>query len=369
MKKGLALLAVLAATACGATDPSPGGGGAPGEGWRELAGSPLSPRHAALGLWTGTEALIVGGADDAICPPNADCAADPTPLADGAALDPATGKWRRIADAPVPFSWGQGVVVGTSAYILPSQGRQVLEYRIGEDRWTLVQVPFKPDSWYQLLAAGGRLVAYSGSDETVESPDYVLDAATGAWRELPADPQGRSYDRTMAWTGRELVLFDKKLVPNPGQNEPSLTRAAALDLATGTWRLLPNSQILYTAPWLLSDGKLVNPTLGDADGGEVGNWGRAYPNGGILDPATGQWAALPERPGGGETSGARSATSAIFTGLRGSVLDTTTGTWEPLPTLPGGRRSGATYVAAGRDFLVFGGGWGEDLRNDTWLWP
>jgi hypothetical protein len=368
MRKGLALLIVLAATACGATDPAPSAGGGSGDGWRELAGSPLSPRHAALGLWTGTEALIVGGADDAICPPNADCGADPTPLADGAALDPATGKWRRIANSPVPFTWGQGVVIGTSAYILPSQGRQVLVYRLDEDRWTLVQVPFKPDTWYQLVAAGDRLVAYSGSDEAAETPDYILDAATGAWRELPADPQGRSYDRTMAWTGRELVLFDKKLVPNPGQKEPSLTRAAALDLTTGTWRPLPDSQILYTAPWLLAGGKLVNPTLGDADGGEVGNWGRAYPNGGSLDAATGQWAALPSPPAGGEAAGARSATSAIYIGLNGAVLDTTTGTWEALPKLPGDRRSGYTLVAAGTDLLVFGGGRGDDLRNDTWLW-
>jgi hypothetical protein len=314
MRKGLALLIVLAATACGATDPAPGAGGGSGDGWRELAGSPLSPRHAALGLWTGTEALIVGGADDAICPPNADCGADPTPLADGAALDPATGKWRRIANSPVPFTWGQGVVIGTSAYILPSQGRQVLVYRVDEDRWTLVQVPFKPDTWYQLVAAGDRLVAYSGSDEAAETPDYILDAATGAWRPLP------------------------------------------------------DSQILYTAPWLLAGGKLVNPTLGDADGGEVGNWGHAYPNGGSLDAATGQWAALPSPPAGGEAAGARSATSAIYIGLDGAVLDTTTGTWEALPKLPGDRRSGYTLVAAGTDLLVFGGGRGDDLRNDTWLW-
>ncbi len=40
-------------------------------GWRELPGSPLSPRVQALGLWTGEEALIIGGSDTP-CPPNAD---------------------------------------------------------------------------------------------------------------------------------------------------------------------------------------------------------------------------------------------------------------------------------------------------------
>lgn len=368
MRIWLAALVVLTATACGPTQQPGGDGGGAAEGWQELAGSPLSPRHAALGVWTGTEALIIGGANDAICPPAADCRTDAAPLADGAAFNPATGEWRRIADAPVPLSWGQSVVLGSSVYILPNQARQVLVYRVDEDRWSLVQVPFDPDAWYQLVAAGDRLVAYAGSDETVAAPDYVLDAATGGWRELPADPLGRSYDRALAWTGRELVLFDKKLVPNPGQKEPSLTRAAALDLGTGSWRRLPDSQILYTGPWLLAGGRLVNPMLGEADGGEVNNWGRAYPNGGILDPATGQWAPLPNPPAHGEGAGARSATSAIYFGLQGSVLDTATGTWEMLPVLPGGRRSGYTLVAAGRDLLVFGGGWGDDLRNDTWLW-
>jgi hypothetical protein len=42
MKTGLALLTVLAAAACGVTDPDPGGGGG-AEGWRELTGSPLTP--------------------------------------------------------------------------------------------------------------------------------------------------------------------------------------------------------------------------------------------------------------------------------------------------------------------------------------
>jgi hypothetical protein len=39
---------------------------------------------------------------------------------------------------------------------------------------------------------------------------------------------------------------------------------------------------------VIVEGRLINPTLGDADGGEVGNWGRTYPYGGIFDPLRGE---------------------------------------------------------------------------------
>jgi hypothetical protein len=39
-------------------------------------------------------------------------------------------------------------------------------------------------------------------------------------------------------------------------------------------RRLPDSELLTTGPWIPVDGKLVNPSLGSADGGEVNNWGR-----------------------------------------------------------------------------------------------
>ena len=88
----------------------------------------------------------------------------------------------------------------------------------------------------------------------------------------------------MAWSGQELLLFDHELVPNPGSEKPSITRAAALDLESGSWRRLPDSEILASGPWVIDDGRLINPMLGSADGGDSNGWGRSYPYGGILDP-------------------------------------------------------------------------------------
>ena len=114
------------------------------------------------------------------------------------------------------------------------------------------------------------MVAFADSDERGEVPDLVFDPATADWSELPDDPLPRSFGRTMAWSGRELVLFAHELVPQPGSGEPPLVIAAALDVESGTWRRLPDSEILGGgARWFELDGG-DPPALGSADGGEGG---------------------------------------------------------------------------------------------------
>jgi hypothetical protein len=361
MRRTWVVLGVLALAGCGSVGAAPEQGAA--GSWRELPSSPLSAREAAVGLWTGTEVLIIGGSDEPPCPPNADCPLDPTPLADGAAVDPRTGAWRRIADSPVAFAKADGVVVGRIAYLQPVDGKELLAYHLDGDRWQRLPVPFSPDSWYRLVAAGDRLVVYPASDENGTGQDYALDPKTSAWTPLPADPLGLSFDRTMVYTGARLVLFDHELVPNPGAKRPAVTRAAAYDPVSRRWSRLPDSEILSTDPWLVAGGRLVNPTVGSADGGTVGNWGRSYPHGGILDPVTGDWSPLPAAPGGPvRSAGARTASTAVYVDLTGLVLDVPTGSWLRIPDLPGGPVLGAVVVAAGAELLVFA------VADRTWVW-
>jgi hypothetical protein len=326
-----------------------------------------------------------GGSDARPCPPNASCLpAKIPPLADGAAFDPQRRAWRRIADSPVPFEWAQGILIGTTAYLWipgstgrPNADPAFLAYGIEEDRWQ--QLPLPPgniDLFSGIVQAGDRIIAYTCGDEQGEQPDVAFDPGTNAWSELPPDPLSPSFDRSIAWSGRELVLFDHELVPNPGSEKPALTRAAALDPETGTWRRLPASEILAPGPWVLNNGRLVNPWLGGADGGEVGNWGRTYPYGGILDPASGEWSALPNPPGDGEEdfgSGVLTESGGHYFAYRGWILDTTTNEWIELPPLDTDELVTArTVVAAGRDLLVFGGarwsGLDRTLLGDAWVW-
>jgi hypothetical protein len=223
--------------------------------WRQVAAPPLTPREFPAGLWTGEEVILVGGSDAPPCPPWAACAA-PTepPLADGAAYDPRANTWRAIADAPVGFSWSHAVMLGSTAYLWipgepwrPQAPSAFLAYRIDEDRWEELDLPTGEPDWYDLVAAGDRIVAVSSSDEGKERSDLVFDAAASAWSELPDDPFTPGFDRIAVWDGEALLLFDHEIEAVGA--DPTL-RGAAFDFESGTWRELddPDETWARTGP-------------------------------------------------------------------------------------------------------------------------
>lgn len=378
--------AALFLTACGSGGSAAPVGARDSSPWQAVPASPLSPRTGALGLWSGSEVLLIGGSNAAPCPPSASCVPpDVPPLADGAAFDPQTRTWRRIADSPVPFEWAQAVVIRATAYLWipgspgrPNAESAFLAYRLRQDRWKELPLPAgDSDHFAGIVQAGDSVVAYAGTDEQGEQPDLIFNPATGSWGELPPDPLSPSFDRSMAWSGQELLLFDHELVPNPGSEKPSLTRAAALDLESGSWRRLPDSEILASGPWVIDDGRLINPMLGGADGGDTNNWGRTYPYGGILDPASGRWSALPNPPDGEEVFGGGVLTESLghYFGYRGWIFDAATDSWIQVPPLDtNGLVTEMTVVSAGADLLVFGGArwkaqsFDATLLDDAWIW-
>ena len=78
--------------------------------WRTLAPSPLSPREHALAVWTGSEVLIVGGADG---------------TRDAAAYDPATDTWRELPGLPFDASeeLSSAAWTGSELVVAQIQGR------------------------------------------------------------------------------------------------------------------------------------------------------------------------------------------------------------------------------------------------------
>lgn len=381
-----AVLAVAVfVAACGASSEHRATGGGWADAWERVPDGPLSPRSQAVVVWTGNEVLVVGG-DDRPCPPTADCAVpDSPPLGDGAAYDPLTREWRRIASPPIPFSGAETAVVGDTVFFMvrgmpgrPEARSGFLAYAPGADSWLELPRPEASDSaegWYRLAAAGERLVAYSGSDEGGERPDWIFDATRAEWAALPDDPMTPAFDRHMEWAGDRLTLFDHELVPNPGSERPLLTRAAVLEIGSGRWDRLPDSEMLASAPWLLDGGRLVNPSLGGADGGQTNNWGRRYPNGGILELTDRRWSALPDGPADDVSTGVVGREAARFDAYRGWVLELSSGHWREVPRLDEGVHvAGRATVAAGRDMFVYGGAdWTEAghtrLLGDAWIWP
>ncbi len=351
--------------------------------WSTVPTSPLSARERAVGIWTGDEVLIVGGSDARPCPPNASCELpEIPPLADGAAVNTRTGTWRTIRPAPVPFEWAESAFADSTAYLWipgtpgrPRAARAFLAYHVDEDVWE--QLPSqKLTSEYRIVQAGQHIAAYSDGDGKGPQPDLLFDTRTKAWQQLPADPFPTSAGRVIAWSGRELILFDYEPVPNPGSDTPFLPRLAALDLTTRTWRTVGHAGNLQAGPWApLGDGRLVNPTLGGADGGETNNWGRTYPYGGVLDPVSGELSELPNPPDLGEfAAGVLTRAGGHYFGANGWVLDARAGNWIQIPHLPEVRHlSGRTVVAAGDDLFVFGGArWTSDssgeLTREARIW-
>lgn len=333
--------------------------------WQEIEDSPLSPRAQAVGLWTGREVLQIGGLNGELCPPSADCLINGTPLADGAALDPRTGQWRRIADAPVPIAGARAAVVGQTAYLMPhtpdpAAETSLLAYDIDDDQWQWLPVPFDSEDWYELAAAGDQLLAYLVSDEQAHTEDFLFDPATGSWRALPPDPLPDSWGRTMDSTGDELVLLSHELADT--ETSPPLTLAAAFDPAAGSWRRLPDLDVPLAGPFLAVDGLLVSATVREA-----------APMGGRLDPANGEWSPLPPPPSGIEhAAGVFTDSSARYFGIRDAVFDVTFDRWVQLPVLPDGGFASHTIVAAGTDLVAFSGvrwqGMEPELSNQTWVW-
>ena len=299
----------LITTGCLASpDPAPSASAAPqAHGWQPLPESPLGARSDAHAFWTGERVLVIGGGGGQPCPPNADCdvpvrrsvrrrrrlrPVDRGMDRDRAGADPARGNSaaRSCRTCCTSSSTGRSRDRRSAAF---------LAYHLRDDRWVELEAPpIEGNASVALVAAGDRVVALSpdpGAAGWRGPRSTTLRPMCGLTSRRP--PLARAFDRSAVWTGRELLMVSLDLVDQPNSARPSLYRAAALDLGAGTWRRLPDSEVLGWSPtWFWSGDRLVNPAIGSADGGEVNNFGRAFPFGGIFDVGSGAWSTLPDPP-------------------------------------------------------------------------
>lgn len=185
MRASLALVAAL----------SLGGCGGDASRWERAEPPPLSPRVVAASFSYAGEAFVVGG-DTEPCPPNAACTTPRVPpLADGAAFDSATGTWRPIAEAPVPFEFATVEVVGDTAYLWvmgddrPGAATAFLAYRIPEDRWEELPLPpLAAADELDIARLDGRVVAVTWTADGEVVTPAIFNPETGSWAAGPADP-------------------------------------------------------------------------------------------------------------------------------------------------------------------------------------
>lgn len=289
--------------------------GAPGEGqsegevagsWEAFEAGPLATRADPKAVWTGTEMLVVGGL----------AVEQYAAFSDGAAFDPASNKWRRIASRPAP---GRIMVVA----------------------WT-----------------GSELFAL-GQQEGIDLNDmrsaHLYNPDSDTWRAATPPPRGFDSPEGAWWTGREVLVWQ-------------LGRGMLYDPAADTWREIPAIDVAGAAApgrglWLEGAGVLAVQGATTPEGG--GSLREALF---LFDPIATRWRAaapLPDvLPFFNTAYGAWLGTKLVFNPSPGGptyAYDPANDTWRNLPTPAVERDRGMAYFTG-----VPIGGYGGVIRvGDT----
>jgi N-acetylneuraminic acid mutarotase len=190
------------------------------DAWRRLSAAfplPQANRDQPAVVWTGREVILWGGCDGRV--PQCDDGARGDGLSDGAAYDPASDRWRRLAASPLAArdqpqgAWtGRELVVWGGDAPAGGGGAYAAAYDPATDRWrTLPAGPLSPRSNHIMVWTGRELLVWggvaSGTGDRFLADGAALDPATGRWTPLPGAPI-RGRDRHVAvWTGQELLVW------------------------------------------------------------------------------------------------------------------------------------------------------------------
>jgi hypothetical protein len=301
--------------------------------WKTIAASPLAPREDSVTVWTGKEMLVFGGVGPNDAPGGAG-------YSDGAAYDPWTNSWRKLA--PTPPSLGQ--LTDTGSYAVWT-GKVMLVWG------------FSPNG-----DGSGSLAAATYNPATNRWE-------TGAIAPAAAPPFGDAF-----WTGKEMLVWGT----SAGHPE-----GLSYDPATRRWASLPASPLgdvsrsdmlaVWTGTFMVVGGGLAsNLNNKDEDGRTKAELKPAKPtlqkDAALYDPVTNSWTRLPDAPAGFEGSARATRGWDIWTGAsvitiedgvaggRPLSLDLATNKWSLGPNAPVPGRQEAHELWNGQEVLVWGGG-------------
>jgi hypothetical protein len=235
----------------------------------------------------------------------------------------------------------------------------MLRYRSSEDDWDTLPLP-ADRGYFELSPYAGGVVAVSPSDQNGEISGFWFDASDGSWSTLPDDPLPSVYDRQAVDFDGTLMLFGTSREGSSGTK-----LAASLDPDTLEWTTLPESGTNGFQVWRSGDRLYLNPHFG------------LKAEGGMFDPVSNEWAALPDVPDAdswrGDMAGVIGEEQGTFEYSAGWILDTGRDEWIEVPMRSRAEGvSGESVTAAGPRLVVFGGiRWTEgegDLLSEAWIW-
>jgi N-acetylneuraminic acid mutarotase len=204
--------------------------------WHHLGDAPIPAVEEARGVWTGSEAVFVGGYSEDTYLHHA--------------YDPVRDSWRELSDPGVGWIeyhdlyWTGARVVVAPMHVYTEElnvhnSLTLLVYDPATDRWSeTTENPAQPPIRATVTWTGSELLMWGGLSGTghATSEGSAYDPATDTWHLLAAPLTARS-EHTGTWTGdRWVIIGGSEHGGSPGG--PSLSDGAIYHPANETWEYL-----------------------------------------------------------------------------------------------------------------------------------
>ena len=258
-----------------------------------------SVRQVYTAVWSGSEMIVWGGANNS-----------GVPLNTGGRYNPSTNTWTATTtiNAPDARVFHTAVWAGSEMIVWGGENESFApintggRYNPSTDRWTATSTTNAPSAryWHTAVWTGSEMIVWGG-EITGSSRSNIggrYDPGTDTWTATSTTnaPEARS-NHTAIWTGSEMIVWG-------GIGRYALNTGGRYDPGTDTWTATsrtnaPTAGLDYTAVWTGSE-MIVWGGYGDGP----------LKTGGRYDPGTDSWTAT-------STTNAPSARwqhSAVWTG-------------------------------------------------------
>ncbi|ANM30951.1 hypothetical protein ABI59_17260 [Acidobacteria bacterium Mor1] len=369
-----------AASSLATVDPSC----VPDDSWANGALDDLVERGGHSMIWTGSEAIVWGGANWFLNQPRA--------LRNGARYDPLLDRWSPISSIGAPparyfhaavwtgeemLVWGGTTDENDPAAVVSGGGR----YDPALDAWSPLPAAGAPSARREPTAvwSGSEMILFGGRDASGASVNSGgrYDPVTDSWS--PLDTSGAPADRvehSAIWNGSAMLIFGGRSLTAGGSFTP-LGDGARYDPQSDSWTAIasadaPSPRLDHSAVW---NGSEMLIWGGTADPEDVLAFVR---DGARYDPALDSWTAISDSG----TPEWRAGHGAVWTGSAmliwggdrytaavyddGALYDPVADSWTPMTVLePPAARSQFPFVWTGSEFLLWGSGDNSSSPRNT----
>jgi len=322
--------------------------------WSAFTPFTLTPRTAAVGVWTGRYFLVWGGKDA-------------TWFADGALYDPTAETWKPIASCPnpVPTGGAKGLWTGGELLVFGDVAGQHRRYSLAADEWRAISSEKAPNS----VVSAGKVVVWTGREVLIwggPTSGHRYDPDTDQWRLMSATNLARPTEGyTGVWTGSELVIWGSRNGAIAGlRYRPETDTWTTMSVAGAPKARLYHTLVCSGPEVIVWGGRTATtttaPPLGTGGIYNLGNdtWRPMSTNGALArSQHVACWTGTEMLVWGGLVPDATQPGVGVQYPSEGARYNPKADSWQAISRqgLPG-NLPGATILWTGKDLYVWGGG-------------